>query len=634
MITHALIQGSPEWLAHRAKFFNASDAAAMLGCSPHETRSDLLREMYVGMTRDPSSFVQDRILAPGHGREARARPIAEQILGEDLYPIVGTDGGRLGASFDGLTLAGDVVFEHKSASAELRAILSPPADAEPVLPKHYRAQLEQQLMVSGAERALFMATLWDGDECTFERHCWYEPDAELRAEILRGWDQFAKDLADYTLPAAAEPAPVGNAPETLPALRIEIAGAVTASNLAEFKQTALAAIRGVNRDLKTDADLADAEKAVKWCGDIESRLAAAKEHALSQTADIDALFKTIDDISSESKRVRLDLDKLLTRRKTEIKERAVVAAFRALEDHVATLNAEIAPMRLPAIAADFAGAIKGKRSIDSMQDALDTTLAMCKIAADSAARAIRANLFAYHAKAKPFDFLFADLSTLVHKPESDFCALIDARIANHKAAEARKEQERQAAEDARIAAAEQRARDQEAARIAAQQAEAARIAALAKQREQDAAAESARVAVAALAAAVAPPPPPPVSEPSAAEEPANEVGSMQGWTAGDEARRWRETMDDSQIHRLMTQSGCGGTLTPSVRRFAHACAALGLQDERDRCADLMCITTGGLLTLAGEMTAGELRCVRAVLAALRRHIETPNVALTGKPAPE
>ncbi len=32
-------------------------------------------------------------------------------------------------------------------------------------------------------------------------------------------------------------------------------------------------------------------------------------------------------------------------------------------------------------------------------------------------------------------------------------------------------------------------------------------------------------------------------------------------------------MDDSEIHRLMTQSGCGGTLTPAVRRFALACRA-------------------------------------------------------------
>lgn len=40
-------------------------------------------------------------------------------------------------------------------------------------------------------------------------------------------------------------------------------------------------------------------------------------------------------------------------------------------------------------------------------------------------------------------------------------------------------------------------------------------------------------------------------------------------------------MDDSQIHRLMTQSGCGGTLTPAVRRFAQACAAAGVAAERE-----------------------------------------------------
>lgn len=41
-------------------------------------------------------------------------------------------------------------------------------------------------------------------------------------------------------------------------------------------------------------------------------------------------------------------------------------------------------------------------------------------------------------------------------------------------------------------------------------------------------------------------------------------------------------MDDAQIHRLMTQSGCGGTLTPAVRRFAQACAASGVAAERER----------------------------------------------------
>jgi hypothetical protein len=178
-----------------------------------------------------------------------------------------------------------------------------------------------------------------------------------------------------------------------------VTGEVTASNLAEFKQTALAAIRSVNRDLKTDADFADAEKAVKWCSDVESRLKAAKEHALSQTASIDALFKTIDDIGAEAKRVRLDLDKLVTRRKDECKASAVSDARAALQAHVDLLNAELAPMRLLPVAVDFAGAIKGLRSIASMQDALDTALAQGKIAADNQARGIRANVATFKAQA-------------------------------------------------------------------------------------------------------------------------------------------------------------------------------------------------------------------------------------------
>jgi putative phage-type endonuclease len=443
MKIHDLIQGSPEWLAYRAEHFNASDAPAMMGCSPYKTRAALLRELHTGMAPEVDAGTQRRF-NDGHRFEALARPLAEQLIGEDLYPVTGSN-GRLSASFDGLTLGEDIVFEHKSLNDELRAVMTG-EDCGPALPMHYRVQLEQQLLVSGAGRALFMATRWSGDECVESRHCWYDADPELRGVILLGWAQFERDLAAYEPPATVEAAPVGKAPDSLPALRIEVTGAVTASNLSEFKETALTAIRSVRRELRTDADFADAEKAVKWCSDVEQRLAAAKEHALSQTASIDQLFKAIDDISAEARRVRLDLDKLVTRRKTEVKEEAVAKARAALDAHIATLSAEIAPMRLQPVVADFAGAIKGKRSIDSMQDALDTTLAAAKIAADVQARGIRANVATFKAAAEGLEFLFADLGQIVHKAGDDFKTLVQARIAAHKAAEAKREADKKAAE--------------------------------------------------------------------------------------------------------------------------------------------------------------------------------------------
>jgi putative phage-type endonuclease len=455
-----LTQGSPEWLAHRAKHFNASDAPAMMGVSPYKTRAELLREMHTGVVGDVDIATQKRF-DNGHRAEALARPLAEEIVGEDLYPVTGT-AGKLSASFDGLTMDETQGFEHKALSSELRsafaAMMQPAAEGEVpdktpggrLLPVHHRIQMEQQLHVSGAERVLFMASEWDAEGGLIEeRHCWYYPDAELRAAILNGWAQFERDLAAYVLPEAAAPAPVGKAPDTLPALRIEVSGEVTASNLAEFKQTALATIRSVNRTLKTDQDFADAEKAVKWCADVESRLKAAKEHALSQTATIDALFKALDDIGAEARTVRLDLDKLVTRRKTEVKEEAVARARRAFDEHVAAINAELFPFKLPAIAADFSGTIKGLKSIASMQDKLDALLATTKIAADAEAREIRANQARFKTEAEGFEFLFADVGQLVYKAADDFVAVLQARIAAHKAAE---EKKRQAEEEARQAA--------------------------------------------------------------------------------------------------------------------------------------------------------------------------------------
>ena len=484
-------QGSAEWLAHRAQHFNASDAPAMLGVSPYKTRAQLLRELHTGVSTDVDIATQKRF-DNGHRAEALARPLAEKIIGEDLYPITGSE-GRLSASFDGLTMDESIVFEHKALNADLRAAFRAIEDGadQDALPIYHRAQMEQQLLISGAERALFMSSAFDADgNLLEEHHCWYYPDDEMRGAILQGWVQFAADLANYSLPPATEAAPVGKTPETLPALRIEVTGEVTASNLAEFKQTALGAIRSVNRELKTDQDLADAEKAVKRCADVESRLKAAKEHALSQTATIDALFKALDDISAEARTVRLDLDKLVARRKVEVKEEAVAKARRALDEHIAKLNAELAPFRLPPVAADFAGCIKGLKSFASMQDKLDGLLATAKIAAEADARAIRGNVTTFKQEGEGFEFLFADLGQIINKPADDFRALVAGRIAQHKVAEAERERKKREAEElarqqAEAAAGEQSRRQEEAARIAAEAAAKAAAQTYVPQPQQD-----------------------------------------------------------------------------------------------------------------------------------------------------
>ena len=219
-------QGSEAWLQHRASSFNASELAAAMGVSPYMTRTELIAQKATGLVPEVDAAKQ-RIFDNGHRYEAIARPWAEDIIGEELFPVVlaaEVDGMRLSASLDGQTMAGDITWEHKSLNENLRQSL----DAG-VIPSEYHPQMEQGLMLSGASRCLFMASNGDRDTMRF---AWYESQPALRAKIIPIWKQVQADAA-ACVPSVVEAAkPTGKAPDTLPALRIEVTGMVTASNLA------------------------------------------------------------------------------------------------------------------------------------------------------------------------------------------------------------------------------------------------------------------------------------------------------------------------------------------------------------------------------------------------------------------
>ena len=457
-------QGSQEWHTHRATHFNASEISAVLGISSYKTRSQLLHEKATGIVPDIDSATQTRFDL-GHKYEEMARPWAEEMIGEDLYPAVYAgeiDGLKLSASLDGLNMLGDISWEHKSLNDGLKTALK-----HGTIPDEYHPQLEQGLMLSGAVKCLFMASSGDRSQmfCAY-----YESNTVLRQQIVSAWKQFAADMAAY-VPEVANIKPTGKSPETLPALRIEVTGMVTSSNLAEYKAHAMSVFAGINRKLVTDADFADAEKTIKWAGDVEQRLAAAKQHAQSQMGSIDDLYRTIDDISAEARRVRLDLDKMVKLQKEDIKSQIVMTAKDEFARYASSVN-EKCDGYLTIIVPDFAGAIKGKRTIDSLTNAVNTELANAKIATDKAGIDIREKIITFNELTDGFEFLFADLRNIISKPADDFERVIKGRISDHKLKEiARIEAERtRIATEERIKA-ESVARAKADAEIAAARAE-------------------------------------------------------------------------------------------------------------------------------------------------------------------
>ena len=469
---HNLLQGSDDWHAFRFDHHGASEAAAMLGLSKKVTRSELVRMKATGLAKEFSDWVQENILDYGHEVEALARPLAERIIGDDLYPAT-LSLGRESASCDGLNMAETIGFEHKQWNAELAASVR--AD---VLPEEHQPQVQQQLLVTGAEKWLFMAS--DGTENNMV-WMWVYPDTAWFSRIVAGWEQFDIDVINYTQVDIAEK-PAAEPIAALPALVVQTEGKVVSSNLVAYKAAAEKFIAKINTKLETDEDFANAENTVKYCGEAEDKLELAKAAALAQTATIDEVMRTVDHIKAQFRAKRLELEKLVKTRKEQIKETILNEGRHAFTAHITALETEITPLRLQQPQPDFAGAMKNKRTLGSLRDAVSTTLANAKIAANTQAADYRAKQAWCREHAATYGFLFMDMANIIGKPMDDFQLVITSRIADHKRAEEAKAE----AERARIREEERVKAEKAAAEtIRLAQVESDRLAAKAAQAERE-----------------------------------------------------------------------------------------------------------------------------------------------------
>jgi predicted phage-related endonuclease len=423
----------------------------MRGESPYVRRDEAIAMAATGTQQEFSAWVLKNIIEKGHEVEPFGRSIAEGIIGETLFPATVSEdipglSRRLLSSLDGWTMDGRITAEVKRFNAELFAAVQ----AGDCL--HHRFQVVQGLVITKAEKCLFVVS--DG---TAERTatCWITLRDGDAADLIAGWKQFETEVANYT-PQPAVVEVVGATIKELPALMVRVEGRVVDSNLGAFRQAARELIGAIKTDLQDDQDFADAEKAIKWLKDGEDRLELVKAQALSQTATIDDLFRTIDEIKGGMRDKRLGLEKTVDQRKKSIRGEIVAAAQHALRDHVTALNdrlrkvaagwyrSQIGPT-VPVENFDFAMVIKGKKTIASIRNAVNTLLADAKIRTNQQADAIQANLELMVERAPQHGHLFPDAAELSRKPAVDLELVIADRL--------RVDQERIAREETARAAA-------------------------------------------------------------------------------------------------------------------------------------------------------------------------------------
>jgi predicted phage-related endonuclease len=431
-----LVQGSDEWKAIRTKYCVASEAPVIMGASPYMKRDELLRLKTTGVEREISEWVEKFIFKRGHETEALARPIAEESLGEELYSLTGVSeisGLKLLASFDGITAPlYDIHWEHKQFNRELFERVRFGGELEE---RHYW-QLEHQLLVNGNDTCIFAVS--DGTEENYAE-LRYTSQLERRERLIAGWKLFLQDLVNY-IPPAVEVKPVGAVIKELPALVVEISGEVKSSNLVIYKANALDFIKNIKTELVTDQDFADAENVVKFCDRVEKELEVVKKATLSQAQSIDEVVRTIDQLKDEMRQKRLMLEKLVAKEKESRKAIIINTAKTAFAEHIATCNAALSDsgtnVRMPDITADFVGAAKSKRTLETLRSACNDELARAKIEANRILNHIDVNLGVLLTLAANHKFLFADIQQLILKDKEALEAIAKQRIAEHEAQEA------------------------------------------------------------------------------------------------------------------------------------------------------------------------------------------------------
>ena len=191
-----IAQRSQEWLDWRRDLGMASEAAAMLGISPFFPRT---REELWAVKSGAASVYVTPAMRQGQALEERALEALMQRVHIEFAPAC-YQRWKLGASLDGIDIDGVSVAEVKvpakgSQSALYRSVLGGE------IPDHYMAQIQQQLLVSGAESGYFGVYAVDLEDICFTPVL---PEPEWRLRIITGWESFWRSADAGSIAPARE----------------------------------------------------------------------------------------------------------------------------------------------------------------------------------------------------------------------------------------------------------------------------------------------------------------------------------------------------------------------------------------------------------------------------------------------
>ena len=212
-------------------------------------------------------------------------------------------------------------------------------------------------------------------------------------------------------------------------LIIKLKGEITDTNFDEWKNNLLARLKGINTELASDDDFANAESDVKTIKAGETALKNAKASALEQADEIQKLFSAIDEVSSEARDARLALERQIKKRKAEIKDEIVDSGLDAIKAYIKEQSTELQSVKNSWLdRSAFEDEIKGKRTTSSMQKAVTSLQVKIKNEIAEREESIKANGQVLAKIDDEYSAVFQDKESLLLLDDESLQTTIDERI--------------------------------------------------------------------------------------------------------------------------------------------------------------------------------------------------------------
>lgn len=257
----------------------------------------------------------------------------------------------------------------------------------------------------------------------------------------------------------------------------KVRGDVLETNFDDVRAKVTEYINSINYHPVSAEEYADAKGTVKFLSSVEKALGDAERQILAGSGSIYKLMDGIADLKEQTRKARLDLNRAVTKKEKQIKEK-VVSDYTGLviQARDFLINTGIPSDVLPRkaeIESSLRDAAKGKRKLETFEAAVETRSKQMQIEMNHVAAGYKGVLARIDECEYPH--LFPDREELAktHYPDEDLEILIRERVEAYEAIKRKEEEElRKKAEAKARAEEEERRRQEEEARRLSEQAQA------------------------------------------------------------------------------------------------------------------------------------------------------------------